>query len=87
MARFGLSDQTDGICGSDSTFLAWVRTGVAVAAFGFVIEKFNLFFFAMAGIKTMDVRHSATLERLLSPLGRYDGLAIFITKTSGFSFL
>jgi uncharacterized membrane protein YidH (DUF202 family) len=25
------------------TFLAWVRTGIAVIAFGFVIEKFNLF--------------------------------------------
>jgi uncharacterized membrane protein YidH (DUF202 family) len=24
------------------TFLAWVRTGIAVIAFGFVIENFNL---------------------------------------------
>jgi hypothetical protein len=27
----------------------WVRMGVAVVTFEFVIEKFNLFFFAMAG--------------------------------------
>ena len=28
---------------NERTFLAWVRTGVAVIAFGFVIEKFNIF--------------------------------------------
>ena len=28
---------------NERTFLAWVRTGIAVIAFGFVIEKFNLF--------------------------------------------
>ncbi|MGH7841400.1 MAG: YidH family protein, partial [Candidatus Binataceae bacterium] len=26
---------------NERTFLAWVRTGIAVIAFGFVIEKFN----------------------------------------------
>jgi uncharacterized membrane protein YidH (DUF202 family) len=25
------------------TFLAWLRTSIAVIAFGFVVEKFNLF--------------------------------------------
>ena len=30
------------------TFLAWVHTGMAVIAFGFVVEKFNLFALAMA---------------------------------------
>jgi len=28
---------------NERTFLAWVRAGIAVIAFGFVIEKFNLF--------------------------------------------
>jgi putative membrane protein len=28
---------------NERTFLAWVRTGIAVIAFGFVIEKFNPF--------------------------------------------
>ena len=27
---------------NERTFLAWVRTGIAVIAVGFVIEKFNL---------------------------------------------
>jgi uncharacterized membrane protein YidH (DUF202 family) len=28
---------------NERTFLGWVRTGIAVIAFEFVIEKFNLF--------------------------------------------
>jgi putative membrane protein len=28
---------------NERTFLAWVRTGVAVIAFGFVIEKFSIY--------------------------------------------
>jgi putative membrane protein len=32
---------------NERTFLAWVRTAIAVMAFGFVIEKFDLFLRAM----------------------------------------
>jgi len=28
---------------NERTFLAWVRTSVAVMAFGFIVEKFDLF--------------------------------------------
>ena len=28
---------------NERTFLAWVRTGIAIMAFGFVVEKFSLF--------------------------------------------
>jgi putative membrane protein len=28
---------------NERTFLAWVRTGIAIIALGFVVEKFNLF--------------------------------------------
>jgi uncharacterized membrane protein YidH (DUF202 family) len=28
---------------NERTFLAWLRTGIAVVGFGFVVEKFNLF--------------------------------------------
>jgi putative membrane protein len=34
---------------NERTFLAWLRTGMAVVAFGFVIEKFNLFVLTLAG--------------------------------------
>jgi putative membrane protein len=33
---------------NERTFLAWVRTAIAVMAFGFVIEKFDLFMQAIA---------------------------------------
>jgi putative membrane protein len=31
---------------NERTFLAWVRTAVALMAFGFVVERFNLFLLA-----------------------------------------
>jgi uncharacterized membrane protein YidH (DUF202 family) len=33
---------------NERTFLAWVRTSVAIMAFGFVVEKFSLFVKQMA---------------------------------------
>jgi putative membrane protein len=33
---------------NERTFLAWVRTAIAVMAFGFVIERFDLFLEVMA---------------------------------------
>src|SRR3990172_9805080 len=29
--------------GNERTFLAWIRTSIAIMAFGFVVEKFSLF--------------------------------------------
>ena len=61
---------------NERTFLAWVRTGIAVIAFGFVIEKFNLFVLVMASSAFADAAHRLELQRLSGPLGRYDGLAL-----------
>jgi hypothetical protein len=33
---------------NERTFLAWIRTGIAVIAFGFLVEKFNLFLLTLA---------------------------------------
>jgi putative membrane protein len=63
---------------NERTFLAWVRTGIAVIAFGFVIEKFNLFVLAMASASSLDAGHRLQLERVSGPLGRYDGLALVL---------
>ena len=63
---------------NERTFLAWVRTGIAVIAFGFVIEKFNLFVLAMASANSTDAGRRLQLERLSGPLGRYDGLALIL---------
>src|SRR5215831_19000182 len=61
---------------NERTFLAWVRTGIAVMAFGFVIEKFNLFVLAIAAANSTDGERRLLLERLSGALGRYDGLAL-----------
>jgi uncharacterized membrane protein YidH (DUF202 family) len=48
---------------NERTFLAWVRSGIAVIAFGFVIEKFDLF------VRTLRVRtllHTHTDRNLKS---------------------
>lgn len=58
---------------NERTFLAWVRTGIAVIALGFVIEKFNLFVLTLA--RTAGVGHSVQLQRLAGSLGPYEGMA------------
>jgi putative membrane protein len=55
-----------------------VRTGIAVIAFGFVIEKFNLFVLTMANANSLDAGRRLQLERLSGSLGRYDGLALIL---------
>lgn len=59
---------------NERTFLAWVRTGLAMIAFGFVIEKFNLFLTAMAAAALNE--RSAQLVKFSGSGGRYDGLAL-----------
>ena len=59
---------------NERTFLAWVRTGVAVIALGFVIERFNLFLLALAG--EAGEASLIRLHRLASPAGRYGGMAL-----------
>jgi len=63
---------------NERTFLAWVRTGIAVIAFGFVIEKFNLFVLTMASTSSPEAGLRLQLERLSGPLGRYEGLALIL---------
>jgi putative membrane protein len=63
---------------NERTFLAWVRTGIAVIAFGLVIERFNIFLVAIAGT----VSGESAASRLHSlPLGRYDALALIMGGT------
>jgi putative membrane protein len=46
---------------NERTFLAWVRTAIAVMAFGFVIERFDLF---------LQVAVPQLAERQISPHGQ-----------------
>ena len=63
---------------NERTFLAWVRTGVAVIAFGFVIEKFNLFLITLVDTASLEPERKAHLERLAGPSTRYEGLALIV---------
>jgi len=67
---------------NERTFLAWVRTGIAVIAFGFVIEKFNLFVLTVANVTSSEAGRRLQFERLSGPFGRYDGLALIAVGTS-----
>jgi inner membrane protein YidH len=61
---------------NERTFLAWVRTGIAVIAFGFVIEKFNLFLETIARVA---VGERVVLPRHLSGrIGDYEGLVLIL---------
>jgi putative membrane protein len=56
---------------NERTFLAWVRTGIAVIAFGFVIEKFNLF------LREIAVTAQGKIPmRPPGIVGHYEGLAL-----------
>jgi putative membrane protein len=63
---------------NERTYLAWVRTGIAVIAFGFVIEKFNLFLLSMAAVGLGSETHHSQLAALNGSIGRYDGLALIL---------
>lgn len=49
---------------NERTFLAWVRTAIAVMAFGFLVERFDLFLAATG---------QSLGERLVSPRGQMIG--------------
>ncbi|MGH6749848.1 MAG: YidH family protein [Methyloceanibacter sp.] len=54
---------------NERTFLAWLRTGIAVIAFGFVIEKFNLFALTLLNGTDLGEKVHAQLERYSGPFG------------------
>jgi putative membrane protein len=54
---------------------AWLRTSIAVIAFGFVVEKFNLFALALLDTSSLDEAHRMRLERLSGSLPQGAGRA------------
>lgn len=59
---------------NERTFLAWLRTGVAVIAFGFLIDRFDLFVITMSNAVSIKPEHRAQLEAMSSQLGHGTGL-------------
>jgi hypothetical protein len=54
---------------NERTFLAWLRTGIAIIAFGFVVEKFNIFLSSLMGAND-ELGRLIRLDRASGPLGR-----------------
>jgi putative membrane protein len=70
---------------NERTYLAWVRTALAIAAFGFIVDKFNLW--ANAALGTEPVRggflfHHAGLSMLIVSLVVLAGSTIRFVATS-----
>jgi len=45
---------------NERTFLAWVRTGIAVIAFGFLVERFDLFLSYLGSMTALSHRFMAS---------------------------
>ena len=71
---------------NERTFLAWVRTAIAVMAFGFVVERFDLFLrIARASVSVHVVRAPSALAGEVAGLGlMVMGLAMVAIATIRF---
>ena len=62
---------------NERTFLAWVRTAIAIMAFGFLVEKFDLF---------LEVAAPSLVGRAVSlpgqRFGNWGGLALIVLGTA-----
>ena len=63
---------------NERTFLAWVRTGIAIIAFGFVVEKFNLFIRTLVETNALGDTKNLRLHKLSGAFSHYDGLALIL---------
>ena len=62
---------------NERTFLAWVRTAIAIMAFGFVIERFDLFL--LVASETLSTHH---LHLKTGGFGNVAGLALILLGTA-----
>lgn len=63
---------------NERTFLAWLRTGVAVIAFGFLVERFDLFILTMADASSPSGAVRERLDALSQSFGRGAGEALIL---------
>ena len=70
---------------NERTYLAWIRTAVAVMAFGFLIEKFDLFVSYIGKTIGDEENFKASLSAEIVGLGLFlAGIIIIITATIRF---
>lgn len=60
---------------NERTFLAWVRTAIAIMAFGFVIERFDLFLAYLSGRATPGTEHHSHTAEVV-------GLALIVCSVA-----
>ena len=70
---------------NERTYLAWIRTSVAIMAFGFLIEKFDLFVSYIGKAIGDKVHFQPSLSAEIAGLGLFlVGVLIIITATVRF---
>jgi uncharacterized membrane protein YidH (DUF202 family) len=63
---------------NERTFLAWLRTGIAVVAFGFVIEKFNLVALTLTDSSSLSAAGRSLVEKFSGSLSWGAGHAFIV---------
>ena len=74
--RFSMIERYSDHAANERTFLAWVRTGIATIAFGFVVEKFNLFVRTIVEANMSDAVARLRLNRFSDSFSHYDGIVL-----------
>jgi putative membrane protein len=72
---------------NERTFLAWVRTAIAVMAFGFVIERFDLFLQLAA--PQLALRQTAPHSQTIANMAglAFIGIGVVMIVVAGFRFV
>ncbi len=72
---------------NERTFLAWVRTAIAVMAFGFVIERFDLFLQVAA--PQLALKQAAPHGQMIANLAglAFIGIGVVMIVIAGFRFV
>ena len=71
---------------NERTFLAWVRTAIAVMAFGFVIERFDLFLQVSASQRQPPVSPASSTFANVAGLA-FIAIGVAMIVISGFRFV
>lgn len=75
---------------NERTYLAWIRTAIAIIAFGFLIERFDLFLAYLAGTSSekLAAASSAHHEGLILGLGLVIlGIVLMVVATLRFVWI
>lgn len=57
------------LAANERTYLAWVRTAIALMAFGFLIEKFELFLRVISSEESTAMKHSLHASTVIESTG------------------